>query len=872
MWNRLRWWLRRDVEEHDLDEEIRGHLAIEARQRMERGEPAESAETLARRAFGNLTMIREETREAWGWAEIERLSDDLRHGLRLLRKAPLWTAIVASTLALGIGLSTAVFSVVHGVLLQPLPYPRADRLVALWNSAPLGAYQRFSVNAMNWLTWRARARSFEDIALARLIANFNLTGEGAPERLQGARTSWNLFPVLGVRPLLGRGYTEEEQNSDAKVAVLSYWFWRRRFGGDPRIIGRKVLLNSEPYEVIGVMPSDYAYPTSQFELWAPLYLPPGETQPGINYNYVAIGRLKPGISVARAQAEMSSIMRQFADEHPKTNRLRGGQYVNVAVEPLLVSDTRQVRTALWVLFAAVGSLLLIGCLNLSVLLIARASSRAREIAVRAALGASARRIRRQMLAEVVPLSLSGAAGGIALAYLLLKTFLPLLPAQIPRIESAGLNAPVLVFATGLSLLVVLLAAVVPARMAARFSIAAAMQQDSRSVTGGTRARNALLIGQVAPTIVLVFASGLFARSLAAVLRVNPGFRTEGVLTMHLAVTRAKYPLDRQVATYYDRILDRLRQVPGIGAAGFVNRLPLSGIDQTGPVAFENRPDLPPADTDWRSATSGYFGAAGIPLKRGRLFTSFDGPSAPHVALIDEQLARQVFGDSDPLGKRVRIAIGDEPWAEIVGVVGHIRNATPERDLRPQIYWPESQRTQDRAALVVRTAGRPESFTAAVLEQIRKEDPDQPVYDVRTMEEWMSRTLSTRNLVTFLVAFFSGVSLLLACLGLYGVVSYTAGLRLREFGIRIALGASLANIRSLVLGQAGRLVLLGCAAGLILALPVGRALGSLLYGVTSSDSVALVCSPALLLLAALLASAGPARRAAKTDPSVTLRFE
>ncbi|HEY7336750.1 MAG TPA: ABC transporter permease [Bryobacteraceae bacterium] len=876
MWSRFRWWLRRDDEERDLDEELRAHLAIEARDRMDRGEPPERARLAARRSFGNLSHFREETRDAWGWTELERLAGDVRHGLRMLRRAPGWTATIVATLALGIGLSTAIFGVVYGVLLKPLPYPSADRLMAIWNSAPVAAYRRYNVNGVNWLTWRARAQSFEDIALARLIRNFNLTGIGEPERLQAASTSWNLFRVLQVTPLMGRVFTEKEQNGDAKVAVLSYGLWRGRFGGDPAILHRKIFLNGEPYEAIGVMRADFEYPTAQFELWTPLYLPPDELRPGLNNNYVAIGRLKPGVTVAQAQAEMSAIMRRFVDEHPQTNRIvvaasgsAGLGYIDALVEPLLTSNTLQVRAALWVLMAAVGCLLLIGALNLGSLLIARVGSRGQEIAIRAALGAGDGRLARQMLAETIPLSVAGAAGGIAVAWLLLRVFAPLFPSQIPRIETAGLNVPVLGFATGIGLLVVLLASLLPARLTSRFRISGTMQQDSRSVTGGTKARGALVVAQVTVTVVLLFAGSLFARSLEGVLRVNPGFRTDGVLTMHLAVTRAKYPRDAQVSNYYDRISDRVRALPGVIAAGFVNRLPLSGIDQTGPVEFESHLGKL-IDTDWRSATPGYFEAAEIPLKRGRLFTESDTPTSPLIAVIDEQLAREVFGDRDPIGKRVRIPIADQPWTTIVGVAGHILNATPEKDIRPQIYWPESQRTQDRAALVIRTLSRPESFTAAVVEHIRKEDPDQPVYDVRTMDEWMSRTLGARDLLTWLVAFFAAASLILGCLGLYGVVSFTARARTREFGIRLALGASPIHVGRLVLDQAARLVLIGCATGLALAFPVGRAIQSLLYGVAASDAMALLIAPALLMSVAVLASLGPAWRALRIDPAAALR--
>jgi predicted permease len=865
----LRGFARRRAIRVELDEEMQFHLEQQIAAHVRRGLSPTEAARRARLEFGGLAQTREavgDVRATW----LDDVTVDVQHALGTMRKAPLWTLVVTTTLALGIGLSTAIFGVVYGVLLKPLPYPNADRLVAIWNSAP-GAYQRFNVSGLNWLTWRDRSRSFDDIALARVIANFNLTGSGTPERLQGARASSNLFRVLAVEPLAGRVFTEEEQNSDAKVAVLSYGLWQRRFGGEPDIVGRKILLNGAAHEVIGVMPKDFEYPTTQFELWTPLYVPPDELQPGLNNNYVAVGRLQSNVSVAQAQADMSRLAQQFAQEHPET-RLAMGGYVDARVEPLLESNTIQIRTALWVLLAAVSCVLLIGCLNLGILLIARANARTREMAIRAALGASAGRLQRQMLAEAIPFAVVGTVGGTLFAWLLLKVFVPVLTTQIPRIESAGLNAPVLAFAIGVSWLVVLLAALLPARVAGRFHIAAATQPASRSITAGTTARNMLVIAQVTMTIVLLFASALLARSLAGVLRVDPGFRTDGALTLQLAVTRATRPDDAQIADYYDRIADRLRGVPGVVAAGFVNRLPLSGIDQTGPVQFEGKPDMPVVDTDWRSATPAYFAAAGIPLKRGRVFTSFDRPDSPRVALIDEQLARKVFGDEDPVGRRVRIPLADQPWTEIVGVVGHIFNATPEKDVRPQIYWPESQRTQDRAALVIRTAGRPEAFSSVVIDQIRKEDPDQPVYDVRTFDAWMSQTLGTRHLMTWLVAFFGGASLLLASLGLYGVVAYTSGLRMREFGIRLALGASRHQIRRLVLSQAGTLVLLGCAAGLAMAFPVGRALQSLLYNVTSADVVSLFVAPTLLIAVTFLASAGPARRAARTDPAVTLRVE
>ena len=418
----------------------------------------------------------------------------------------------------------------------------------------------------------------------------------------------------------------------------------------------------------------------------------------------------------------------------------------------------------------------------------------------------------------------------------------------------------------------LLASLLPGRIAARSHPGGMLQQSSRSVTGGGQARNLLVVAQIAVTLVLLFGGVLFARSFAELVAVNPGFSSQGVLTMHMAVTRAKYREDERVADYYRRIVDRVKSIPGVTAAGMVNRLPLSGIAQTGAVEFEGRSGS--YDSDWRSATPGYFEAIGIPLKQGRLFLDSDRAQSPAVGLIDERLARRVFGSESPIGKRFRRYLPgfpqQDPWAEIVGVVGHILNDSLERDPRPQVYWPETQRTQDRAALVVRTAGHPESYTQAVVEQIRKEDADQPVYDVRSMEEWVDRTLQTRTLLTGMVTLFGGASLLLACLGLYGVVSYTADLRLREFGIRMALGAGTGHVRGLVLRHAGRLAFGDRRSDWRSRGRSAEPCESLLFGVTGGDAISWLLAPALLIAVALLAGFGPAGKAAKADPAVTLR--
>jgi len=869
----LRALLRRSQAERELDEELRNHIEQQTEQNIRLGMNPEEARYAARKAFSGVEQAKERSRDARGVRWLEEIWQDSRYGLRMLRKSPGWTVVMGATLALGIGLTTAIFSLAYSVLLRALPYPDPERLVALHNTSsnPIAAGARLGACSADWVDWRAQSKSFEDIALTRMVTNFNLTGDGRPERVPGARTTWNLLAILGVQPMLGRFFTEEETRRDASVAVLSYGLWERRFARDPAIVGRKIRLNGEPFEVIGVTPPGFQYPTNEYELWTPLLITPDEIQSRMVFYYRAVGRLKSGVSLQQAQAEMSVIMQRL--ERQYAHKQRG-----VLVEPMLEYAVAQFRTSIYVLLAAVGCLLLIVCINLGGLLIARASARAHEFAIRAALGAGASRLRRQTLTEALPLSVVGGGGGVLLAWWLLKASESWAPAQLTSLVPIRLDGPVTAVALALSALVTLLAGMLPARLASRVQLTATIQQGSRTVASGGAIRNALVIAQIAVTLALVFAGGLLTASLVEVMKVNLGFSPQGALTMQLTAPRAKYPTelyptDPLIADYYHRLVARVKTVPGVIEAGIVNALPFVGGRMYGGVEFENNPEAG-IGANINSATPGFFAALGIPLIRGRDFTEHDSAEAPAVGIIDEQLARKVFGDESPLGKRFRFSRGGPTthWREIVGVVGHIKGASLESDRFPQAYAPEAQQTLDRGALVVRTAGRPESFTAAVVEQIHKENPDQPVYEVRSMEAWRDRSLHQRNLMTGLVMLFGGSALLLACLGLYGVVSYGAGLRMREFAIRMALGAQTNNIRRLVLTHAIRLWILGSAIGLIAAWPVGRALKSQLFGVGSADAMTLIAAPALLLVVALLAGLGPARRAGRVDPAVTLRSD
>ena len=878
MFRFMRRFRRRD--DDDLRQEIESHIAIEKAEQTAAGTPDSEADRAARASFGNVTRVHENVREQWGWSPVERFVQDCRYGIRLLLRSPVWTAVVCASLALSIGLSTAIFSVVYAVLLAPLPYPEPERIVSLHPVTPKPTQERFNPNPALWKHWREHLTSINDLALVRQVANFNLTGDGAPERLKGGRATFNLPRALATPPALGREFTEEEQLADAKVVLLSHGLWVRRFGGDPSIVGRKIQLNGVPHEVVGVMPPRFAYPDATFELWAPLFLPPYDIGHGFNYGYLVVGRLKPGEDLRRAQAELATVMTGLAREYPAAY-VAGKESMSAVALRLDESQSDAIRPTLLMLSAAVGCLLAIGCLNLAVLLMARASGRAKEIAVRASLGASGARLSRQLLSETVPLAVLGVLSAVLVAYWMIAWLVPMLPAGIPRIESIGMNWAAVGFASACGIAVVFLASLLPARLAAVERLSSSLQQSSRSVVQGSRVRDGLVAGQVALAMLLLFGTVLFARSFASLMEVRPGFNEQGVLTMHLAVSRAKLTDDKQVANFYRRLEERIKTLPGVVDAGVVNRLPLSGLTQTGGVEFEGKQSAASAAAmfmaDWRSASPGYFKAMGIPLLRGRLLNDDDRPDTARVGLIDAEMAKGVFGDEDPIGKRFRQSAGpglqnDSPWCEIVGVVGHVLNDSLEKDVRAQVYWPESQRTQDRAALVVRTAGDPAAYAQAVIAQIHAENPDQPVYDVRTMRDWVARSVQTRTLTTSLVSLFGAASLLLACLGLYGTIAYSTGLRRREFGVRLALGATATGVAGLVFRHAGRVAGAGVLAGLALCWPAGQALRSFLFGVGAFDGAAWAIAPVALIVVSLLAALSPAIRAARVDPVDTLRAE
>jgi putative ABC transport system permease protein len=770
-----------------------------------------------------------------------------------------------------------MFSVVYGVLLRPLPYRDAERLVNIWSTAHSRGLPRAYVGMANVNDTKARNHVFEDIAAARPIANFNVTGQGAePERLLGARLAHNMLPLLGVQPMLGRNFTAAEDSiGHERVALLSYGLWQRRFGGDPKVIGQPIILSGMPFTVVGVMGPEFAFPSRDYQLWSPHTFDPSELVRRTSYSYLAVARLKPGVTIDQANADLDAIMKQLEREYPAQVG------VGAIAVPILADTVATVRTPLYVLLAAVLAMLLIGCANLANLLLARALARQRELAVRAALGASRARLVAQSIAELLPLLAVGAGLGLLLAFWSIDAIVPLLPPDLPRAENIALNWPVLAFAGGAIAAITGFIGAWPALAVARTGFAAATGDQSRAATAGagrTRTRDLLVVSQIAATLWLAIGAALLTRSFAELKRVNPGFNPEGVYSLHLAIPRTKYREDHQIAGLMRRILDRVEALPGVVAAGLVNRLPLAGGAQTAGVEFEGiEPGIIPPQglhSDLRAITPNYFHAMGIPLVAGRLFTESDDDDASPVGIIDERAAMLAFRGESPIGRRFRPVVpgSAQPWRTIVGVAGHLRHERIDEDGRPQIYWSYKQNTQDREALVVRTSGDPDALATLIAAAIRSVDPEQPIYDARTLEAVVDRSLAQRWLQTALLSAFALIALLLASIGVYGVIAYSVGQRRREFGIRLALGAHRSEIVGMVMRRGALLFAIGAVVGLAASAASARILGGLLYNVAGFDPASFITATVVLLSVAMVACALPARHAATVDPSVTLRSE
>jgi predicted permease len=801
---------------------------------------------------------------------MDLFRQDLRYALRSLRRAPGFTLVASLTLALGFGANTAMFSVIQAVLLRPLPYHEPDQLVMVWEHNLPRQRDRNVVSPANYLRWRERATSFTDLAMYTWSSTV-FTGGDAPERVSGRSVTTNLFSVLGAPPALGRVFTAEEGvPGGPEVIILGHGLWQRRFGGDPSVVGRPVAIAGGTATVVGVMPAAFRALGTE-EYWEPFTIGAETREPQGRYAMV-LGRLKPGISPERAGAEMITIARGLEGEFPDFDA--GWSATVVPLTEQVVGGARQM---LLVLLGAVALVLLIACANVANLTLVRATGRARETAVRIALGAPRGRLARQWLLESLVLAALGGAAGLLLGVWGVDLLKALAPSDVPRLTEIRLDGGVLVV-TALAVLIVGLLAGLPAAVGMRSRHSALAEATQRTTAGGAtqRWRQGLVVVQLALALMLLAGAGLMVRSLGRLLAVNPGFDPTGVLTVELSLPSALYEDGPRRNAFFDQVLEQVRGMPGVSAAGAVSALPLTGLASATSFRVVDRPE--PAAGQWpvadiRSVDEGYFPALGIPLKRGRLPAASDAPSSPPAVVINETMARQLWPDGDPIGARVRVNWNDpEMEPAVVGVVGDVRHSGLDGDVRPMIYYPRGQSPSGYMVLVVRSVTDPLALAASIRGVVRQLDPALPVGDIVPMPEYVRRSVADRRYPMLLLGLFGGLAVTLAAIGLYGVVAHGVGLRSREFGVRIALGATPGDLARLVLTGAGALAVGGVVLGTAGALASTRVLTHLLYGVAPSDPGTLAGAAVLLALVVLFAAWLPARRAARVDPMTALRSE
>ena len=870
--------LTRRRRDDELDEEIEGHLRMAIRERVERGESPEQARAAALREFGNVTLVKEVTREMWGWTWLSQFKQDLRYGLRMLVKNKAFTVVAVLTLGLGIGANTAIFSVVNAVLLRPLPFEQPDRLVMVWQTNVQTGSLQDPASFLNLVDWQQQNQVFEQIA-AFMPRGISLTDIDEPEQLPGSFVSANLFPALGVTPTLGRTFLpDEDRPGGGRAVILSHGLWQRRFGGDPGIIGKALTLDGASHTVVGVMPADFQFPIpGQFpipptQLWVPLAIDPGQANRG-DRSLFAVGRLKSGVTVGQAQAEMTLIARRLEQQYPDANTGSG-----VKVVPLHEQVVGRLRPALLVLLGAVGFVLLIACANVASLLLSRAAARQKEIAIRAALGAGRLRLVRQLLTETVLLTLMGGTLVLLLAYGGMDSLKAGLPPNLPRADEISIDRQVLGFSFVVSLFTGLLFGLVPAWQASRPDLNEVLKEGGGKGAGGqgrSRARNVLAVAEVAAALVLLVGAGLLIKSFYRLQQVNLGFNPERALSVPFALPPVRYRDGGARLAFVEQVAQRLKGLPGVQAVGGVTTLPLSMNYSTGTFAVEGRPPDPGESNiaNVRVATPDYFRAMEIPLIGGRAFTEEDTFQAPAVTVINETLARRYWPGEDPIGKRIiSPARADGTLTTVVGVVGDVRNDGLDDEPKPELYFPYAQNPQTHMFIVVRTANDPAGLMAAVRREVWAVDKNLPLSDLSTLEQLLDKTIAQRRFNLLLLGMFAGVALVLAAVGIYGVMSYAVTQRIHEIGVRMALGAQTSNVLRMVVGQGIRLALVGIAIGLGAALALTRLMASLLYEVSATDPLTFAVIALMLAAVALVACYVPARRATRVDPMVALRYE
>jgi predicted permease len=871
LYRRARALLRSEAIHREIDEELRFHVEMRAEENVRRGMRPEEARREAERRFGNFGHIKERAYEVRGGGMLETLLQDIRYGARVLGRNKSFTAAAVLTLALGVGANSAIFSVVNSVLLRPLPFDEPERLVRVYEKRLKLGRTRNVVSAPDFLDWRAQNKVFDSVS-AYTGWSTALTGGDEPRQVTGTVASADLFRVLRAAPMMGRVFGDEEDRPGAaRVVVISRRMWEGQFGADPSILGKTIRLDGVGHTVVGVMPADFEFPDRETELWAPLALNAQEPGNRGSHYLNLVARLRDGVSLEAAQAEMEGIAARLEEQHP----VNVGHSVNIF--PLHDEVVGAVRPALLLLLGVVGFVLLIACANVANLLLARGASRQTEIAIRTALGAGRRRVLRQLLTESVMLALAGGALGLLLSAWGVESLLKLIPADMPRASQIGVDRWVLGFTALVSVATGVLFGLLPALQVSKSNLHDALKEGGRGPLGGgggqSRLRGILVVTEVAAALVLLVGAGLLAESLVRLRRVNPGFDPSNVLTMQLSLPPSKYKEPAQQAAFLDEVLRRAESLPGVRAAGAVASLPMGGNSASRYFQIEGRPPRPAGEglnTRFNLVSANYFRALGVALKGGRHFDAHDTKGAPDVVLINETMARQFWPDEDPLGKRLRI--GENPWRTVVGVVGDVKNDGLNAETKAEMFYPLSQSPLPFMTLVVRSETDPAALAASVRREVQEVDKEQPVYDVKTMEQRVAESVSSQRLTTLLVSLFAALAVTLSAIGIYGVISYTVARRTHEIGVRIALGARRADVLRLVVGQGMKMVLAGVVLGLAGALALTRLVSSFFFGVSAADPLVYGGVSLLLVAVALLACLIPARRAAKTDPMVALRYE
>jgi putative ABC transport system permease protein len=800
---------------------------------------------------------------------------DIRYAFRNLLRRPAFTIIAVVTLALGIGANTAIFSAIYALLLKPLPWPELDRVVAIWDKSPSRGYEHNEVTMANYLDWQAQNQSFEQLALYNWW-NVNLSGGDIPERVQGFTVTANYLDTLGVKPIMGRNFSpEENQPGKNKVAIISYNLWQRHFGGDPNILNKTITTNGLAITIVGVLPEHFNYPKGG-EIYAPLELTQRVVQNRRLHTYYVVGRLKPGVSIKSAQSDIDNITARLEQQYPDNNKGWGASVI-----PIVADTVRAYDTVLWVVMAAVAFVLLIACANVANLMLARASGRQREIALRTALGASRWRIIRQLLTESVIVALIGGVVGVLVALWGLDALRAANPGDAAKFAPGwyqlGLNFTVLAFTVGLSLLCGIVFGLAPALQVSKPNLNDSLKEGSRQTSGrGHGLRSSLVVFEIAVSLVLLVGAGLAARTFLALLKTDPGFNPENLLTMNLVLPSAKYTDEPKREAFYTELIQRVKSTPGVESAAAVNFLPLGGSNASDAYLVEGVPEPPPDQENlarYRVCTPDYFQTMGIRVVQGRNFTEYDKAKAPLVVIVNEALARKHWPDGDAVGKRIKSYGPPDkaPWYEIVGVVQDVKHEL-NIPVTPEFYFPYAQDVWSSMVVVARTKVDPASLAGALRQQVWAIDKDQAVFDVHTMQEVRAISVGMYSSGSIMLGIFAGVALLLASIGIYGVMAFAVTQRTQEIGIRMALGAGRRDVLKLIFKHGMKLALFGIAIGLLGSWGLTRFMKGLLFGVAPTDVLTFSLVSLSLLITAFLACYLPARRATKVDPLVALRYE